>query len=107
MSSEVLCVVGLREEDAVKILEEKGRRVRVKITQPPRPLMKREPILWRVIAQREVEGCIELIVTPEWIDWLPVGASEKIEPASSEAREFGKQARTGKFGRGRTKGDVG
>ncbi|MCS3920926.1 hypothetical protein Q2T83_11050 [Fervidibacter sacchari] len=74
MSPKAPCVVGLRKEDAVKILDENGLRVQVKTTQPPRPRVKREPVSWRVIVQREIEGGFELIVTPEWIDWLPKGA---------------------------------
>jgi hypothetical protein len=107
VSSKDICVVGLRKEDAVKILEEKGLQVQVKTTQPPRSRVKREPVSWRVIVQRETEGGFELIVTPEWIDWLPSGASEKFEPASSEAKEFGEQARTGNSERGRTESDAG
>ncbi len=107
MSSKAICVVGLRKEDAIKILEERGLQVRVKTTQPPRPRVRREPVSWRVIVQREIEGGFELIVTPEWINWLLSGASEKFEPASSEAKEFGEQARTGDFERGRTESDAG
>ena len=107
MSPEIPCVIGLRGEDATKILEEKGFRVQVKTTQPPHSRLKREPVSWRVIVQREIEGGFELIMTPEWIDWLPTGASEKIEPAPSEAKEFGEQAGTGRFERGRTEGDAG
>ncbi|MFA0749133.1 hypothetical protein [Fervidibacter sp.] len=107
MSSKDICVVGLRKEDAIEILEEKGLQVHVKMTQPPRPRVRREPVSWRVIAQREIEGGFELIVTPEWIDWLPSGASEKFEPDSSEAKEFGEQAGTGDFERGRTESDAG
>jgi len=86
---EVPFVVGLRQDDGVKILEAVGLNVRIKLAQPPRLHLKKEPISWRIIAQRETEEGIELIVTPEWIDWLPKGASENNELTSSEARDFG------------------
>jgi len=90
VKAKVPSVVGLRQEDAVKILEAEGLRVQVKITQPPQLRLKKKPTSWRVIVQREREESIELIVTPEWIDWLPIGASENNEPTSSEAKDFGK-----------------
>jgi len=90
VKQEVPFVVGLRQEDGVKILEAVGLNVRIKLTQPPRLRLKKETVSWRVIAQRETEEGIELIVTPEWIDWLPIGASENNELTSSEAKNFGK-----------------
>ncbi len=90
MKAKVPSVVGLRQEDAIKILEAEGLRVQVRVTQPPRPRLKKKPASQRVIAQRETGEGIELIVTPEWIDWLPIGASENNEPTLSEAKDFGK-----------------
>jgi len=76
VSLDISSVIGLRKEDATKILEAKGIRVRVKETKPPRTRFKGEPVAWRVISQRELEEGVELVVTPEWIDWLPSHASE-------------------------------
>ncbi len=78
MSSEVPCVIGLRKEDAIKVLEAKRIKVLVKTTKPPRSRLKEEPVAWRVISQRELEESVELVVTPEWIGWLPLNASERI-----------------------------
>lgn len=78
MSSEVPCVIGLRKEDAIKVLEAKRIKVLVKTTKPPRSRLKGEPVAWRVISQRKLEEGVELVVTPEWIGWLPLHASEKI-----------------------------
>lgn len=89
MKAKVPSVVGLRQEEAVKILEAEGLRVQVRVTEPPRLRLKKKPASQRVIAQRETEESIDLIVTPEWIDWLPIGASENNEPISSEARDVG------------------
>ncbi|MEZ8220363.1 hypothetical protein GG496_000530 [Candidatus Fervidibacteria bacterium JGI MDM2 JNZ-1-D12] len=76
MKLEIPYVVGLRKEDATEILEAKGIKVQVKETKPPRTRFKGEPVAWRVISQRELEEGVELVVTPEWIDWLPSHASE-------------------------------
>lgn len=76
MSSEIPSVVGLRKEDAVRALEAKGIKVSVKETKPPKARIKGEPVAWRVVSQRELEEGVELVVTPEWIDWLPTFASE-------------------------------
>ena len=89
MKAKVPSVVGLRQEDAVKILEAEGLRVQVRVTEPPRLRLKKKPASWRAIAQRETEESIDLIVTPEWIDWITIGASENNEPISSEARDVG------------------
>jgi hypothetical protein len=70
-------VVGLRKEDAIKILEARGIKASVKATKPPKSRVKGEPVAWRVISQRELEEGVELVVTPEWIEWLPLHASEK------------------------------
>lgn len=78
MRSEVPYVVGLRKEDAVKVLETKGIKVLVKATKPPRSRLKGEPVAWRVISQRELGESVELVVTPEWIGWLSPHASEEI-----------------------------
>lgn len=79
MSLEIPSVVGLRKEDAINLLGAKGIKAQVKETKPPRTRIKGEPIAWRVVSQREVGEVVELIVTPEWIDWLPLSASEKTE----------------------------
>lgn len=75
MKSEPKSVVGLRKEEAVRVLEAIGVKVSVKMTTPPRQLRK-EPVSWRVITQRETEEGIELVLTPELIDWLTQSASE-------------------------------
>lgn len=77
MSLEVPSVVGLRKDDAINILEARGIKVQVKETKPPRPRFKGEPVAWRVVSQRELGEGVELVVTPEWIAWLPSNASEK------------------------------
>ncbi|MCS7186620.1 MAG: PASTA domain-containing protein [Armatimonadetes bacterium] len=77
MNLEIPSVVGLRKEDAVKILESKGIKVLVRETKPPRGRLKGEPVGWRVISQRESDEKVELVVTPEWIAWLTPNASEK------------------------------
>ncbi len=76
MKLEIPYVVGLRKEDATEILEAKGIKVQAKETKPPRTRFKGEPVAWRVISQRELEEGVELVVTPEWIDWLPSHVSE-------------------------------
>lgn len=79
MNSEVPCVVGLRQEDAVETLKSKGIHVNVrfKVTRPPRLRVEKEPVSWRVIVQRRTADGVELVVTPEWVDWLSANASER------------------------------
>ncbi|MGQ9462226.1 MAG: hypothetical protein ACUVRR_04075 [Candidatus Fervidibacter sp.] len=75
MKPEPKSVVGLRKEEAVRVLEAMGIKVSVKMTKPPQQLRK-EPVSWRVITQRETDEGIELVLTPELIDWLTPSASE-------------------------------
>lgn len=78
MSAEIPSVVGLRKDEAINILEARGVKVRVRETRPPRARVKREPVAWRVISQRVSEEGVELVLTPEWIGWLPLRASEEM-----------------------------
>ncbi len=80
MREELTFLVGLRKEEAVEILTEKGFEVWVKETKPPRPRIKGEPIAWRVIKQKTSDKIVELTVTPEWIDWLTLPSSKSSEP---------------------------
>ncbi|MCS7264171.1 MAG: hypothetical protein NZ805_04995 [Armatimonadetes bacterium] len=75
-NKEVPCVIGLRKEEAAETLIAIGFEVRFKETKPPKPKASFEPIGWRVIAQKASGNIVELTVTPEWIDWLPIRSSE-------------------------------
>lgn len=62
-------VIGLRQEEALALLQ-KGAKpvsVRVRQTEPPKPRFQGEPSGWRVIGQRQHGDEIEIIVTPEWL----------------------------------------
>ncbi len=82
MKDAVPSVVGLRQEEAVQRLQGLQRPIRIVTTQPPKRRVGGEPVAWRVICQRETEEGLELVVTPEWIDWLPLSASETMEELS-------------------------
>ncbi|MFA0753102.1 MAG: hypothetical protein IMHGJWDQ_000873 [Candidatus Fervidibacter sp.] len=87
MTTDPLAVVGLRQEEALARLEAQGKKVRVLQTRPPRPRIRGEPVAWRVITARETEEGIELVVTPEWIDWLPLRASGGLEEGKTDIAE--------------------
>lgn len=72
-------VVGWRQSEALERLQAAGwTAVRFVQTRPPKTRYQTEPVEWRVICQRQRDGVVELVVTPEWLPFR--GASEDGHP---------------------------